>query len=43
MLAHDEDPESLAGDVIPDPWDDPNQPDWPDNPTPAEPPPDGGS
>jgi len=28
-LPHDPDPEQHAGEVIPDPWDDPDQPDWP--------------
>jgi hypothetical protein len=28
-LDHDDDPESLAGDPMPDPWDDDEQDDWP--------------
>jgi hypothetical protein len=28
----DEDPEELLGEVIPDPWDDGTQIDWPNNP-----------
>lgn len=33
---HKEDPERHIGEVIPDPWDDPEQKDWPDNPKPEE-------
>lgn len=29
-LPHDPDPEATAGEVIPDPWEDPEQTDWSD-------------